>query len=199
MNDLFNEYNNSYYSSMSDNHFKKQCLDIFNSLENQRDNIFAELDLLTNEQRQFSPGPGKWNCLQILLHLKTAEKFSVIYMKKKTSSGGELPSAGFMSWLRLLALKIAFRIPYKFKAPTFIDTTGKEPEYETLKSDWNNIRIDLRGLIKNLDERILRGEIFKQPTVGRMNMKHALEFMQSHTAHHRQQIFRILNHRSFPR
>ena len=129
----------------------------------------------------------------------SAEKFSVIYMKKKTSSGGELPSAGFMSWLRLVTLKIAFRLPYKFKAPSFIDATGKEPEYETLKFDWNNIRADLQDLIKNLDEQTLQGEIFKQPAVGRMNMKHALQFMLVHIAHHREQINRILHHPSFPK
>lgn len=174
-------------------------LNIFYRLEKQRAELFAELDPLNDEQRNFSIAPEKWNSVQVVLHLMTSEKLSLIYMKRMANSDENLPTSGFLSKLRLQALKLAFNLPFKYKAPRLTDATGKEPEYKKLKSDWNTVRSELRSLIKTLDDKTLKSEILKHPRVGMINMKQALDFMETHIAHHKKQIRGIINHPSFPK
>lgn len=183
---------------MSESELKQNCLDIFEKMEDQQAEIFVDLDSLNDEQRKFSTAPEKWNSLQVVLHLMTAEKLSLIYMKRKAKSNEQLDSSGFLSKLRMLILKLAFTLPFKYKAPRITDSTGKEPEYEKLKSDWKTVRSELKSLIKELDNEMLRSEILKHPRVGMINMKQALDFMVTHTAHHKKQIRGIINHPSFP-
>lgn len=183
---------------MSDNHFKKQCLEVFEKLEKQRSEIFEELDSLNDEQRHFSISPEKWNPLQVMIHLVTAEKLSVIYMKRKVNSDEKFQDSGFKSWLRLMTLKLAFNLPFKYTAPKRTDATGKDPDYESLKTDWKKVRSELKALIENLDEKTLKSEILKHPRVGMINMKQALDFMEIHIAHHQKQIAGIISDSSFP-
>ncbi len=184
---------------MSDTEFKQKCLDIFEKMEDQLAEIFADLDSLNDEQRHYSIDPKKWNSLQVALHLMTSEKLSLIYMKRKANSNEQLETSGFLSRLRMLVLKIAFSLPFKYTAPRITDSTGKDPEYDKLKSDWRTVRSELKSLIKDLDEETLRSEILKHPRVGMINMKQALDFMLTHIIHHKKQIKGIINHPSFPK
>lgn len=183
---------------MSESELKRKCLDLFEKMEDQQVEIFADLDSLTDEQRKFSTAPEKWNSLQVALHLMTSEKLSLIYMKRKANSNEQLDSSGVLSKLRMLVLKLAFSFPFKYTAPRITDSTGKEPEYEKLKSDWKTVRSELKSLIKQLDDETLRSEILKHPRVGMINMKQALNFMVTHIDHHKKQIKGIINHPSFP-
>lgn len=173
-------------------------LTIFDSLEKQRCAIFADLDALSETQLHFSSNPARWNLLQVVLHLMTSEKLSVIYIKRKTGSGKSIPASRLLSAFRLLALNIALKLPVKYKAPKMADTTGKEPDYEKLKSEWKEVRSVLKKLIETLDDETLKSELFKHPVAGEMNMKQALKFMEIHSAHHQKQIHNILNHSLFP-
>lgn len=183
---------------MPDNPFKNQCLEIFDRLEKQRNEIFVLFDPLTDEQLHFSLGPEKWNLLQIALHVMTGEKLSVIYIKRKTGSNNETPQSGLRAKVRLFLLKVAFILPFKFKAPKITDATGKDPDYEQLKSDWQKVREDLKFLIEELDDKRLKSELFKHPRVGMLNMKQALEFMSTHADHHIKQVRMIMNYKEFP-
>jgi hypothetical protein len=184
---------------MSESELKRKCLDIFEKMEVQQAEIFADLDSLNEEQRKFSTDSEKWNSLQVVLHLMTAEKLSLFYMKRKADSSEEFMTSGFLSKIRLLVLKIAFSLPFKYKAPRITDSTGKEPEYEKLKSDWKTVRSELKLFIETLDKKILKSEILKHPRVGMINMEQALDFMLTHIVHHKKQISGIINHPSFPK
>lgn len=183
---------------MSDTPFKNQCLEIFDRLEKQHKQVFARLDTLSEEQLHFNPAPEKWNILQVIFHVMTGERLSVLYIKRKTGSGKEIPKSGLRAKIRLFLVKLAFLSPFKFKAPEMTDATGKDPEYEKLKSDWQKIREDLKTLIEELDDKTLKSELFKHPRVGMMNMKQALEFMRTHSVHHAKQIRHLMNQPYFP-
>lgn len=183
---------------MSDSQFKNQCLEIFNRIEKQRNEILARLDPLTDRQLHYSLGPDKWNPLQIVFHLMTGEKLSVIYIKRKTGSDSKIPKSGILSKFHLFLLRLAFISPFKFKAPKLTDATNKGPDYEKLKSDWQNVREELKSLIEELENDTLKSKLFKHPRVGMLNMKQALEFMRTHLAHHKKQIVQIMNHPEFP-
>jgi len=173
-------------------------IDHLDRIESDRINLFSELDKLSQEQLHFRKAPDKWNILQILDHLMTSEKLSVVYIKRKTSSGKSIERSGFRSRFRIFALKLAFILPIKYKAPKISDSTGKNPDYKELKSEWEEVRSDLKELIQKLDEKTLKSEIFKHPRVGLLNMEQTLEFLETHFTHHKKQFFDLINHPSFP-
>ncbi|MDZ7721139.1 MAG: DinB family protein [Balneolaceae bacterium] len=177
---------------------KDKLKDHLDQIESDRNNLFSELDNLSQEQLQFRKSPDKWTILQILDHLKTSEKLSVVYIKRKSGSGDKFRKSGFRSKFRLFALKLAFVLPFKYKAPKISDATGKDPDYKELKSDWENVRRDLKELIQNLDESTLKSEIYKHPRIGMLNMQQTLGFFETHFKHHQKQIFDLMTHPSFP-
>jgi hypothetical protein len=183
---------------MPDSAHKEKLIGQLDRMESDRKDLFTKLDNLSEKQFHFRKDPEKRNILQIPDHLKTSEKLSVLYIKRKTGSGNKTAKSGFLSKFRLLSLKLAFILPIKFKAPKITDATGKDPDYKKLKSDWNEIRNDLKKLIQNLDESTLKSEIFKHTRVGMLNMEQAFEFIDTHFKHHQKQIFDLMAHSSFP-
>lgn len=177
---------------------KNDCLNIFERIEKQRIEVVSELDSLSDEQLHFNPEPESWNLLQVAFHVMTAERLSVISIKRKVKSQKDVSKSGFKSTFRMIVLKFALKSSLKFKAPRGTDATGKNPDYDKLKADWKTVRTDLKELIYSLDESTMRGEVFNHPRVGMINMKQTLEFMETHLAHHIRQMHGIKNQPSFP-
>lgn len=171
---------------------KDKLINQFDQIESAREDLFTDLDLLSQEQLHFRRSPGKWTILQILDHIMTSEKLSVVYIKRKTSSGKSIERSGLRSRFRIFTLKLALNLPLKYKAPKISDSTGKNPDYKELKTEWLEVRSELKELILTLDESTLMSQIFKHPIVGLLNMKQTLEFFEIHFVHHRKQIEEII-------
>lgn len=184
---------------MSESVYKNKLIDHLDRIESAREDLFSDLDALSETQLHFRKSPEKWNILQILDHLMISEKLTVVYIKRKTSSGKEFEKSGVQTKFRILVLKLAFVLPFKYKAPKVADTTGKDPDFEELTSGWKQIRKDTRELIQNLDDDTLKCEIFKHPIVGMLNMKQTLKFFEIHFNHHKKQIFELINHPLYPK
>ncbi|MCG2588534.1 DinB family protein [Rhodohalobacter sulfatireducens] len=167
---------------------KDKLVDHLDRIESDRKKLFAELDDLSQEKLHFRRSPDKWTILQILDHLMTSEKLSLVYIKRKTSSGNSIERSGFLSRFRIFTLKLAFFLPFKYKAPKISDSTGKNPNYKELKMEWQGVRSEMKELIRKLDENTLKGQIFKHPILGMLNMKQTLQFFDIHFNHHKKQI-----------
>ena len=89
-------------------------------------------------------------------------------------------------------LEWALRFPTKLKAPTNVSDVPDFAELELYSEKWVRIRRDLSEIIENTNLEILKSDIFKHPSVGEMNMLHALKFMQAHFDNHKKQIDNIL-------
>ena len=183
---------------MPENRFQSDCLEIFDTIEEKRKEIFQSLDSLSDKQLRFKPGPDDWNLLQVLHHIYTSEKLSYLYIKRKITGTERPGKTGWGSSLRLFALKAAFLLPVKYKAPSIVDASDEDPDYDSMKTNWKDIRSGLRELIEESETEILEREIYKHPAAGLMNMKQALLFMKTHMSHHEKQMERIMNHPSFP-
>lgn len=177
---------------------KEKTLSVFTRLENQRRDIIKLYDTLSAKQLQFNPGLNEWNLLQVMRHLITAEKQSLIYIKRKIARHEDAPKTGLDSLLRHTLLKIALLLPIKFKAPKIAEVKEDYPDFEEMKSEWESIRNEMKNLIKESDDDILAKALYRHPRAGMLNIKQAIEFIKTHTAHHQKQISRIKNHPSFP-
>lgn len=170
----------------------------FLKLETQR-NKFTELyNSLTIEQLRFKPEPESWNLLQVMGHIVKSERLTLAYIQRKVRSNDDIPKAGFDSWFRYLVLQIAFYLPFKFKAPKIAQVDEEYPDFELMKTEWDQLRSGFKELIETTDSEILVKAVFRHPRAGMLNMKQALEFLGVHISHHQKQVERIRSHPSFP-
>lgn len=177
---------------------KEKTINTFVRLENQRKKILNTYDRLSEKQLQFNPGTGKWNLLQVMRHLITAEKQSFIYIKRKVARHDDVPKAGFDSTLRHALLKIALLLPIKFKAPKIAEVHEDYPNFGEMKSEWDSLRSEMESLVKESNDTVLAKALYRHPRAGMLNIKQTFEFFEIHITHHQKQMKRIRKHSSFP-
>lgn len=181
---------------------KQKTLNVFNRLEHQRSDVIRTISNLSEEERRYRPGAGEWNLLQVMRHLITAEQQSLIYIQRNIGRAEDVPRSGLGSAFRHLLLKIALTLPLKFKAPKIAEVSEENPDFETMKAEWDAVRNDLQELIHECSDDTLAKALYRHPRAGYLNIKQALEFMETHITHHQKQIKRIMSdssfHSSFP-
>ncbi len=172
---------------------KTKILERMEQIERDRNDLLEKLAAFDDEYLNKKPQPGKWSVLQILNHLIKSEKLSVIYIKRKVSGNSIPEQSTFKSKINAFILHFGLRLPIKLKAP---DNVSDLPDYDTFENvtqNWNKVRELLLSIIIDLPDDMLNKDIFKHPTTGKMNIKGAIDFFDSHFKHHRKQIYSLLN------
>lgn len=169
-----------------------------NELETLRTEIVSQYDAYTTDQLTFKPELGHWNLLQVLDHIVTSEKMSAIYIKRQLNGKKYPPPPGMKSRFRYNLLKVALKLPFRYKAPSIVDSTGKTPDLHILQESWNTIRGEIRTIIETTDEELLDLGVYEHPRAGLLNMEQALDFLDMHIRHHEKQMERITRHENFP-
>ncbi|MCC5905689.1 MAG: DinB family protein [Balneolaceae bacterium] len=177
---------------------KATTLSLFVTLENQRNEIVSIYDQKSPEQLRYKPDPDHWNLLQVMRHLITAEQQSLKYVERKFAIRNNIKRTGTGAALRLIILKVAFFLPLKYKAPKIARVKEDEPDFETMKKEWDSVRDEMKMLIESATDQDLRKALYKHPRAGLLNICQMLDFMRIHLNHHKKQIYRILQGSGFP-
>lgn len=138
------------------------------------------------------PAAGKWSVAQIIYHLNKGESNSVIYVSKKMKDVNNLKKSGIYERLKMLAVKIAFALPFRYKAPAVLGDMPKDVNYNEIIVKWEETRKRLKELIAFMPEDMLSMKVFKQPAAGRLDIYQMLDFMQTHFNRHMKQVEGIL-------
>lgn len=177
----------------------KDLIARIDDLEHLRKEIVSQYDSYSTDQLTFKPDPQQWNLLQILDHIVTSEKMSAIYIKRQLNGKKYPPSPGVKSSYRYALLKLALKLPFKYKAPSIVDSTGKTPDLKNLQESWSTIRKEIHSIVENTDEELLDLGVYKHPRAGLLDMEKALDFLDIHIRHHQKQMERIAGHENFPK
>lgn len=177
---------------------KEKTTVLYNRLEAQRKKLEDMYNYLSPEQLAFKPQPNAWNLLQVMRHIVTAEKQSIIFIQRRIGLNKKLTKASLGSTLRYLILKVALILPIKFKAPKIAEVREENPNYDLMIEEWAAIRSELKQILGETDENVLATAVYKHPRAGLLNMDQALGFMRDHIKHHLKQVSRIQNHSSYP-
>lgn len=165
----------------------------FDQIETDRKKLLRSLASLTEEQRNVSHN-GKWSINQIIAHLLTAERLSLVYMKKKSMGIEQLANAGFLEEIKMLLLKFSQRIPvFRFKAPkSLVSSTPTKLHFDELVMKWEDARVDLKKFLESIPQQHVRKKIYKHHIAGRLDAAQAVCFLREHFHHHMPQVSRIL-------
>lgn len=168
----------------------------FDKLELDRKKLFSKLGKVNEDILNYKPQENKWSIIQVIHHLYKSEQLSLVYIKRKLRDTQNIKKSGIGSLARALLLEWALRFPTKLKAPANVSDVPDTAKLEFYSEKWIRIRNDLSEIIENTNIEILNGNIFKHPSVGEMNMLHALKFMQAHFDNHKKQIDNILQRKN---
>lgn len=167
---------------------------LIDRIESQRTHILNAFRSMSSEQLNQSPAPGKWSAAEILSHIITAERMSVIYMQKKLLGIEQAATSGLWEEIKIFVLKVSQRLPgLRFRAPQrVVENTIPLRDHAAISGEWEKVRKDLRKLVEQLPENASRRMIYKHPVAGYLNIRHALIFFHEHIYHHAPQLKRLL-------
>jgi uncharacterized damage-inducible protein DinB len=165
---------------------------LYSSLETERIQLFDSLKNLSSEKLNHQ-AEGKWSINQVIAHLIAAEKMSVLYLTKKLQGIDEAKNTGLVEELKMVALIISQRLPFKFKAPrVVVENTPNSTDLKQLEQEWNAVRIELKALLEKIKDNQIKRKIYKHVIAGKLNIQQALIFFREHIIHHQPQIKRLL-------
>jgi len=165
----------------------------YEKLEHQRKQIVESIKNLPEDIYKTAPD-GKWSIAQILMHLLTAERLSIAYMKKKSLGIDGLKNSGIKQKLVAVLLKISQRGPFRFTAPkVIVENTPEALTCDELIARWEKSRADLKQFLESIPVNHTRKLIYKHPLVGMLDATQGINFMYEHIHHHLPQIKRLLN------
>lgn len=167
---------------------------LLDTLEEERRELFALLQVRNDEELNRSPAPGKWSAIQVMHHLIISEELSLGYVRKKLSFKPELKKAGFSEKFRRMLLKIYLGLPFKFKAPKGVNDEALPAfvSFSETAQRWDAIRADLAGFLDGVAPDLKDRELYKHPAAGKMTLSGMLDFYLAHFRRHREQIIRTL-------
>ncbi len=171
---------------------KTTILEKVEQIENDRIDLLNKLAEYDEDKLNCKPASGKWSVLQIINHLIISEKLSVIYIKRKLSGKNGLGKATLKSKINAFVLRYGLLLPLKLKAPENVSNLPDYDSFENIKQNWDKVRKSFVSIIIDLPDDMLDKDIFKHPTVGKMNIEGAIDFFDSHFKHHRKQIYSLL-------
>jgi hypothetical protein len=167
---------------------------ILDRVEAERSDLLEALSTLSDQRFNAHPSPGKWSISQIVTHIITSERLTLLYMKKKSLGVDQLDDSGWLESLKMILLRVSQRLPFlAFKAPRVVVEHTPEPlSYEEAVKKWNTVRTAMKEFLEGIDEKHVRKKIYKHPIAGRLDAAQALEFCGEHIRHHLPQIQRLM-------
>lgn len=163
----------------------------FERSERERQKFLGLLRDLPDETLRKKTDPETWSLIQVATHLLGAEKGTLSYLRKKTSTPEALKKTGAKEAFRYALLDIANSLPLRFKTPPGVEQPANELSLAELLAQWDQLRSDLRQFLEAFPDAWLDKGVFRHPVVGMLRMKQSMGFLTRHIRHHRYQVHRI--------
>lgn len=161
--------------------------------EELRADICRELTVLTPDQFSQRPFENKWSVSELMAHLITSERLSVMYLKKKMLGIETAGRTGWWADAKMVALQVSQRLPLKFKAPKrVVAETPRYGKVEEMLTDWAAVRTEMKVIFETFSGNDLNKKIYRHIIAGRLNIVHAVRFLREHILHHQPQLDRLL-------
>lgn len=165
---------------------------IFLKFQDENKQILSQLESLSDEQLN-THLPEKWSILQILEHLRVAEKQSLKVMLRGFEEYKNLRKVSIIQKIKLSIYKFLLKSGIKFKAPPHVSKLPEKLDLSVLTHKWAENRAEWQAFLQKVDENELDLAIFPHPIMGMLSVKLALDFVYTHQAHHIKQVEKLIN------
>lgn len=156
--------------------------------------LFSRLEKLDNHTLNKSFEENKWSILQHLEHLYLSEAASLAYINKKKLFPETLEEVGAKGEQAIAAIKMYFNNPNPemgIKAPDWVTPKQEVYELKEVSTRWKKLREEMQNTMLELGEEQMKMDLYRHPFAGKMNLYHALQFIELHFKHHLKAIDKI--------
>jgi len=156
--------------------------------------LFEDLKDYSDTTLNKSPSAGAWSVLDTMQHLLLTEQICLNAIQKQIGKNTPFASSGFGDKIRAVALRTALSLPFKFKAPYYInkDAFIEDPTFWEVAKEWNKERSRFKSFCKEISPELMEKSIYKHPRGGLLNIIGVLTFFNTHFDRHHNQIKRTL-------
>ncbi|MEO0468377.1 MAG: DinB family protein [Bacteroidota bacterium] len=164
----------------------------FDSMEQKRRALFAQMEKLSPQERNLSPREGKWSAMEIMKHLVESEGLSQAYIQKKLKYRTRIPKTGLVHALRTRFGLMYMRGSIKMKAPSYLGKMSEPIDLPMLQEKWDHSRAELKEILEDFPEELMQNAVLKHPLGGRINILQTMQFLEAHFDRHNKQISKLL-------
>lgn len=147
-----------------------------------RQEVWQEVELLSDEEINRKPSPDRWSIAQILEHLYLTE-LSVARQMKKAAERADTPLPGEKPIRLLLDRSLRVKVPIPAMEPS--------DDYKTidsLKEKLCHSQKVFAGVLRDLTPDQLKRSSMPHPLFGTMSLEQWIEFVRLHEQRHLEQI-----------
>lgn len=166
----------------------QNLLNQLDRIEQDRKELFEEVQLLPEELIRKKPSEEKWSILEIVEHLVLGEDY-VLGASEKQLPRKRTP----FHFFRYLFVMTILRSFVKVGVPSRKMRPESKSSLDELSERWENNHQKLRNYLENLDPDNLSDAIFFHPISGPLTVQQALNMMEVHLKRHRKQIEAIIS------
>ncbi len=156
--------------------------------------LFEDLKDYSEPTLNKSPGNGAWSVLNIMQHLYLTEQLVLNAIQREIENNTVFAASGIGDKVRAVALHTALSLPFKFKAPYYInnDAFVEDPTFWEVAKDWNKERSRFKKFCQEISPELMEKSIYKHPRGGYLNILGVLTFFNTHFDRHHSQIRKTL-------
>ncbi|MEW9033563.1 MAG: DinB family protein [Planifilum fimeticola] len=147
-----------------------------------RQEVWREVERLSDEEINRKPSPDRWSIAQILEHLYLTE-LTVARQMKKAAERADKPIPGEKPIRLLLDRSLRVKVPI----PALDPSDGFKP-LDSLKEQLRRSHRVFAGVLRDLTPDQLRRCSMRHPLFGTMSLEQWVEFVRLHEQRHLEQI-----------
>lgn len=138
--------------------------------------------------------PDQWSVQEVIQHLFLSESMALEYIQYKLKDVHKVKKSSLMNSLRSLALSVALKSPFKFKAPSIVSSKAMPSgeDWATTRRKMDQLHQQFVDVVGAIPPELLSRELFRHPLAGRMTLGEMFSFLKDHNRHHQSQIRRTL-------
>lgn len=170
--------------------------DLFEYLDETKENLEESVKNLSDEQMKFKPGPDRWSVAECVEHIIIVENALNSTLQEKLMGPEDEDVEIQTSMEDDEMLNMINDRSSKVKTMPDFEPTGKFSSADEALEAFDDQREDIVDALKDTDAD-LRNYLFEMP-FGKMDGYQLMLFMAGHTARHTQQIEEVKNSPGFP-
>ena len=146
-----------------------------------RQNLFAQIDSLTNEQFNEKPDQESWSPKEIIDHLVKMEHTIIKGIKNELAN--PVSQSAMKKPIQLSTLRVV-----KVKAPAHTVPSSEYKRTEEMKAQLHQARMELLSIYKTSNLDMLKEKSLKHPIFGQVPLIQWFEFTGLHEKRHAKQL-----------
>jgi hypothetical protein len=169
---------------------------LIDSLDQRTDEVLAELEEMSPEQRRFRADGETWSPVMVAHHLALFEV--IVAGRLEARESGRKRRRRVRQKLLYPIVNLILRSGFKVKVPSQRVVPDPDLDLAAVRTCWLEARQTIRAALEGIGPQEVCEEAYRHPIAGPVDFREGIALMIDHLDHHRRQLQRIQRAPGFP-